>query len=360
MAADLFSTDFRGVEGESRKVISLLADPQCHVGFSRFYQSNEVIILMRAIQNIRLTRRAALRSIVAAAIITTSVVAPAGKIFAQGEVDASFSNSILPTLGLPAIDLVQTSDGVEGVPTAIPAGRYLVNYSSTDVIGYLLFAQYPRETPLEEALELAKQAGSYDQQAPGWVYAGGSYVEPGGAVQVVVELSAGDWNVVTSQMPEGGDFATEEIYSINPFTVTAETDTATPVAINASSILVDMPGMAYVMESDTVPAGPNLWQFQNSGDQSHHVVMMRTPTLVNDDDIKGLLDSFASGTPPAGDNWYMNSTWVGYTALVSPGHTVWNEFDLQPGTYLMVCWISDIETGMPHLMMGMWTAFTVA
>ncbi len=315
---------------------------------------------MRAIQNIRLTRRAALRSIAAVAILATSVIAPAGKIFAQGAVDSSFSNSILPTLGLPEINLVQTSEGVQGVPTSIPAGRYLVNYSSTDVVGYLLFAQYPKETPMEEALELARQAGSYDQQAPGWVYAGGSYVEPGNAVQVVVELSAGDWNVVTSKMPEGGDFATEEVYAIDPFIVTGEMDSATPVAVNASSILVDMPGMAYVMESDTVAAGPSLWQFQNSGDQSHHVVMMRTPDLVTDDDVSGLMDAFASGTPPAGDNWYMNSTWVGYTALVSPGHSVWNEFDLEPGTYIMICWISDIETGMPHFMMGMWTAFTVA
>ena len=41
-------------------------------------------------------------------------------------------------------------------------------------------------------------AVAHDQQVAGWVYGGGSYVEPGKSVQLVVELDPGEWNVVAS------------------------------------------------------------------------------------------------------------------------------------------------------------------
>jgi plastocyanin len=312
---------------------------------------------MHRFQSRRVLRRSLIRSIAAGAMLAASLFISFDARAEQGS-DPTFSNTILPTLGLPEIDIQQSLAGVAGVPESLPAGRYLVNYTSTDAVGYLLFAQYPAETPMDQALAEAKAAGSNDQQIAGWTYGGGSYVEPGATVQVVVELTAGAWNVVSSHMPEGGDFETEEIYEIVPFTVT-EAQAATSFPAVKADVDVEMNGMAFVLGSDTVSAGPNLWRFINAGDQSHHVVMMRTPKLVTSDDMTSLFDAFASGTPPAADNWYGQSTWVGYTALLSPGFSVYNEFDLEPGTYLIICWISDIEPGMPHAMMGMWSAFTV-
>lgn len=311
------------------------------------------------ISNIRLSRRAALRSLAAAAVLSTAFVGPISRVAAQQSADPSFSNAKLPTLGLPELNLEQTAEGIKGVPESIPAGRYLVNYKGVDVVGYLLFAQYPADLPMDKALEQARLAGSMDQQQPGWVYGGGSYVDPGAEVQVIVELTAGDWNVVSSGMPTDGNWETDEKYSIVPLKVTEAAAAATPVAAIDADVHVDMPGMAYVMDKETIPAGPQIFEFKNSGDQAHHMVMVRTPKLVTSDDMSMLVDAFASGTPPAGDNWYANAVWVGYTALVSPGFTVWNEFDLEPGNYLMICYIADTESGMPHFMMGMWTPFTV-
>jgi hypothetical protein len=312
------------------------------------------------VNTIRLSRRAALRSLAAAAVLSTAFVAPfsLSRASAQQEQDVSFSNTILPTLGLPELNLEQTADGIVGVPESIEAGRYLVNYTSTDVVGYLLFAQHPADLTPEQVLEQGRLAGSMDQQQPGWVYGGGTYGDPGKTVQVVVELKAGDWKVINSAMPPDGNWETDEKYAATPLTVT-EASVASPVPALDATAHVDMPGMAYVLQEEVVPAGPQVWEFKNTGDQAHHMVMMRTPKLVTSDDMNMLFDAFASGTPPAGDNWYMNSAWVGYTALVSPGYTVWNEFDLEPGTYLMLCYIEDIESGMPHMMMGMYTPFTV-
>jgi hypothetical protein len=40
-------------------------------------------------------------------------------------------------------------------------------------------------------------------------------------------------------------------------------------------------------------------------------------------------------------------------AAISAGKSMWIELDLEPGTYVMVCWISDRDTGTPHQDLGM-------
>ena len=71
-------------------------------------------------QNRRVLRRTVIRSLAAGALLATS---------------------FLSTFGLPEINLHQSLAGITGVPESVPAGRYLVNYSSTGALGYLLFSQ---------------------------------------------------------------------------------------------------------------------------------------------------------------------------------------------------------------------------
>ena len=265
-------------------------------------------------QNRRVSQRTVIRSLAAGALLATS---------------------FLSTFGLPEINLHQSLAGITGVPESVPAGRYLVNYSSTGALGYLLFSQSPAEIPIERALEEAKAAGSSDQLVTGRSFGGGSYVPPGATVQVVLELTADEWNVVTSHMPVGGDFESGETYEITPFTVT-EAVPASPANGFQAGVRTQMESMSCVLDSETIAAGPHVWQFDNAGDQSHHVVMMCAPRLVAGDEMILLFDAFALGTPPADDNWYARSEWAGYTALVSPGFAVWNELNLEPGTYLML------------------------
>ena len=55
----------------------------------------------------------------------------------------------------------------------------------------------------------------------------------------------------------------------------------------------------------------------------------------------------------------MQGVWVGYAALQSGGETTWSEFDLEPATYAVICFIMDDEESMPHMMDGMVTVFEV-
>jgi hypothetical protein len=66
-----------------------------------------------------------------------------------------------------------------------------------------------------------------------------------------------------------------------------------------------------------------------------------------------------AGTPPAQDSISAQSTYVGYAALQSGRYTTYQEFDLDPGSYAVICFIIDPATQMPHMMNGMVTVFTV-
>jgi len=311
--------------------------------------------------------RGSRRGIVALVLMVLALIAvPLGQVSAQEEqVDPSFSNEILPTLGLPTLDLTIAEAGLSGLPAEVAAGEHLVNFGSEGVLGYLLFAQIPEGTSAEEAVELARQSGSFDVQNPGWVYGGGTYVDPGATVSVVVTLTPGEWQVVASAQLPGTDFESGEKYSLTPLTATgdAATPAASPVASPVSElpvdVRVDMLDAAYVIDTPTVGAGPKLWEFANTGEtQSHHVVMFRTPRDITQADMEALAAGFSAATPTPPE-WFTRITWVGYTALVSPGYTVYNEFDLEPGTYAVMCFIVDTETQMPHFLMGMWASFTV-
>lgn len=311
--------------------------------------------------------RSSRRRIVAPVVMVLALLAaPVARVGAQeAQVDISFSNEILPTLGLSTLDLTVTEEGLSGLPAEVAAGTHLVNFSGEGVLGYLLFAQIPEGTPAEEAIELARQSGSFDVQNPGWVYGGGTYVDPGETVSVVVTLASGEWQVVASAQLEGTDFETGEEYTLTPLTVAGNdaTPAVSPVASPEAGLPVDvsvnMLDAAYVIDTTTVGAGPKVWEFANTGEtQAHHVVLFRTTRDITQADMDALASGFAAATPTPAE-WFTQITWVGYTALVSPGYAVYNEFDLEPGTYVMMCFIIDTETQMPHFLMGMWTSFTV-
>jgi hypothetical protein len=119
--------------------------------------------------------------------------------------------------------------------------------------------------------------------------------------------------------------------------------------------------LRYIVSPDPVPAGPQLWEITNTGtEHSHHVVMYGVPEGTTADAIIADFAVLMSGTPPAGEPLIFSFTGTAYAALQSGGHTTWNMLDLDPGSYAVICFIIDPMTGMPHLLDGMVTVFTVA
>jgi hypothetical protein len=124
--------------------------------------------------------------------------------------------------------------------------------------------------------------------------------------------------------------------------------------------LIMTDSLRYIVAPKPVPAGPQIWEVKNTGaDQSHHLVMMRVPDGTTADDITAEFASMMGGTPVAGEPLMAQVTYVGYAALQSGGQTTWQEYDLDPGTYAILCFIIDPATKEPHLMNGMVTTFVV-
>ena len=64
-------------------------------------------------------------------------------------------------------------------------------------------------------------------------------------------------------------------------------------------------------------------------------------------------------TPVGGGPSSAEMTTVGGIGWLSPGQVAWTEVDLEPGTYVALCYVFDPGTGMPHAAMGMAAVFTV-
>ena len=67
-----------------------------------------------------------------------------------------------------------------------------------------------------------------------------------------------------------------------------------------------------------------------------------------------------NATPVGGGPSFAELTPAGGLGWLSPGQTAWTEVDLEPGTYVALCFVFDPATGMPHAAMGMVAVVTVS
>jgi hypothetical protein len=282
---------------------------------------------------------------------------------AQAEIDPAFSDTLIRDLGYPEVTINVSLEGVSA-PETLPAGRHLIMLvAPKGLVGYVNIMQPPTGLSEKEATRLALDAAANDLVQPDWVYLGGTNTpNPGQNASFVIDLRPGEFQWAASTYSEGG---ADEIMHLSPLTVTAAG--ATPVTDTALSppapgVVLEMTDdLEYLVTPDPVPKGPQIWEFTNTGMHSaHHVVMFRVPDGTTSKQIVTEFSAMMSGTPPAGEPVMARVAWVGYAALQSGGQTTWAEFDLEPATYAVICFIIDPATGRPHVLDGMVTVFDVA
>ncbi|MGB3306486.1 MAG: hypothetical protein WBA63_09905 [Thermomicrobiales bacterium] len=319
------------------------------------------------------TRRTLLKS--AFMFTVAGAIAPFTALVARaqsGRIDPAFDSDVLRALGFPEIKVHVTPEGI-GAPSNLEAGIYHVTLSaSDDWIAYVDFMIPPAGLDEKTATEQALAAGSQDLVNPDWWYGGGSNLgAPGVPVSFLIDLKPGAYQVAASYY--SFDRSVEEVMQLSPLTVTAPGTTgspqATPVAAGAATpvvepqadvVVTETDELRYELSSTTIPAGPQVWKITNAGEHhAHHAVIMRVPDGTTADAIIAGFEPVLQGTPPAADSPVAQMTWVGYAALQSGGATTWTGFDFEPGTYAVICYIFDLETGMPHFVNGMVTMFIV-
>ena len=271
------------------------------------------------------------------------------------------SDTLLRELGLPEVEVNASKEG-STAPDSLEAGYYLVTLSADEpLVGYLNIVQYPADLDQATAGEQALLAGNGDMPQAGWTYVGGTNTpDPGETASFAIYLQPGNyhWAVSAYSVEQNG---ADERMEVLPLSVT-EGEAASPAAaeISATVTLEATDDLQYIVTPDPVPAGPWIWKFENAGEhQAHHFVMGGVPEGTTAGDIIGEFNAMMSGTPIAGEPIFAQMTPVGYAALQSGGQTTWVELDMEPGTYAVICFIIDPETGRPHVLDGMATVFTV-
>jgi hypothetical protein len=303
-----------------------------------------------------------------ALVAATAIVLGAGAVagFAQESSTAADATFATPP-GLPEIRITTTDVAYEGVPEQVSPGRYLVtldNRSSAEAAAE--FLMLPPGISYEQALgffsgleagaDASPAAGSTAAQTemvggpPDWFYqvymAGGPYAEfAGQTVQAVVDLPAGEYLVWP------GDPSKPQL----PARLIVSDDGGEPRASPepAADVVITEVGTAegYAFEiNGTFVAGPQSVRIDNKSDQPHFVVFIRTTEPVTAEGAMALLME----DPTAVVDWAGSGT-------QSAGTTQWIATNLEPGTYVVACFIPDpANGGIPHAAEDMIEVVTVA
>lgn len=310
-------------------------------------------------------------------MLGTALMVPASGVAAQATPVGSLENPFAD-LGLPQLEITVTDSAFEGVPAELDAGRYVVaftNETTEEDSSGGAFLQIPEGMTTDEFLEMTAPSAATPSgdavgaeaspaaeggpgETPPWYYetqiAGGPYADQGESTYVVVDISAGDW-VFWAEYP-GAPQAPE------PIVVSGEAPADLPVP--EADVTIEMSEFAFAF-SGPISAGPQVVELANVGEQPHFVGMGALPAGTTTEDILALIESEFGGPPatpmatPEGGLSFENIPEVFGSGDQSGGVTAWYSINLEPGTHGAICFITDPETGMPHVMLGQIEVFEV-
>lgn len=276
------------------------------------------------------------------AVVAALLLSAAGPIATFAQEATPTSATFADTLDLPELEITQTEDGFAGVPEETEAGRYLVTFTGQAPQGIVNFVQLPEGLTVDDLLsaigpvsadgELAGTPPAEEEAAPvvpEWLYetyvpGGAAFFVPGQRVQTVVDLRPGDYAVWND------DFEAPQAV---PMTVTGEmpSDLPEPEADATIRELKTEEGYAFEVDGE-LAAGQLTLEIANEADQPHHVVFVKSPTEITEEQAMQLLMFDPSaGTPPPGLPSPEEFTFPAYVPTQSADTTQWNALNLEPG-----------------------------
>jgi hypothetical protein len=284
-------------------------------------------------------------------VVILALVLSAPAAIAAQEATPQGSGSDLAALGYPELLVRVNGDTFEMPETTVAAGRTLIrleNVGEESWHGFML--QVPQDVTDEQVVA---DLGPEAEAPPPWLFEAfypgfPGETLPGQTSLALVDLRPGRYIVL-------GD-------TVQPFEVVG--DVATPGATpEAERPVID--GTVRLFDfnfefPDTVDAGPQLWEVTNTGEQPHELLLARSPEPVTAEQVMELMAGESEEATPTGVGpSFGDFEPVGGIGWLSPGLTAWTEVDLEPGTYVALCFVFDPETGLPHVAMGMVAVFTV-
>lgn len=276
-------------------------------------------------------------------------------------------DSLLAGLGYP--EIVISTDGTDFEPPAeLEAGRYrlIVENTSDSLATDIELYRVPEDSTFDEIaaeFEMFDPATSEIPEvffSPGFAH-GGASAMPGQSGDVVVDLPAGSW-AFNFFAYSPGDEEGDVLNLPKEVTVSGEIP---EMDDPAAAVEVGMIELEFVMP-DVVPAGPTIWKFVNQGGFPHHTIIQSYPESVTREQVEAMLAMFSgmeaspeAGATPVAPLDPTLITDVTGSLVLSSTNANWMEVDLEPGTYIALCFISGPGDLPPHAFLGMFKVFTV-
>lgn len=281
------------------------------------------------------------RLLLLAALILVISACQAAAATAEPDADvAAAGGSAIPEVVFTAQDLA--FDG----PESIPAGwvRLVLNNAGSEYY-HLQLVQLHDDKSVDD---LAAALGE-SLVPPAWVTlrGGPNAVDPGASTAAVMHLEPGNYAIVDT-VPDRQGVPHVANGMIRGLTVTdAEQRTEQP----AADVTIDLVDFSFVV-TPTITAGEHTFRVNNQGKQAHEVWLAK---LGEGKHVNDLLMALAPGAPA--EDWVYNG--LGGLTWIDPGDHGYFDADLAPGSYALICFVPDPETGQMHFMQGMVYEFVV-
>lgn len=99
-------------------------------------------------------------------------------------------------------------------------------------------------------------------------------------------------------------------------------------------------------------AGEQTWLVENEGTQWHEFGIAKIDDSMSVADLRTMISGITTGeAEPEGDQFFF--------APMTPGERAWLSMDLEPGTYVIGCFLPDFHSGHAHAELGMVQIFNV-
>ena len=185
---------------------------------------------------------------------------------------------------------------------------------------------------------------------------GGRVAQPGTSSSVGIDLPEGRYALIGTIHQGGGPHSGEQAgppalptYATSTLEVTSGGEVTDAPQVDQTIQMVDF---AFALPAD-IQTGPQMWQVVNRGNQVHHLVLMKLQEGRTMEELQSFMEA-PEGAPPVDE--------VGHVSMLSPGASNYVNFDLEPGTYVALCFVPDHRgevTGAPHVALGMMQTFTI-
>ncbi len=250
----------------------------------------------------------------------------------------------------PELPVTVTDQSIT-VATTVPAGFYrLVVDDRTELhpeVFFVRIADHSNVHEVHEALHaISAASGEHDDISGALATLRSVASLVGGRMTpetVIIELKEGEYTVATSIDDADGQPVSTTL------SVTANADAAPAPTADVRIVMAEF---SFAVPTDLVP-GLQTWELVNSGDQIHHLILMRYNEGVTFEDVEAFMS--AEGPPSGPPPFEM----VVASELLTTSVSNYFQFDLAPGNYLAICFLPDENSGAPHFALGMMQEFGV-